>query len=79
MMDTETLCKHPFDVLLRDEGGYWNCMCGATGSLGWSNDGKLKFIIPDGRRPTRQQKRKWLRGLVKDREKRLKKQARMTT
>ena len=79
MTETEDYCKHPFDVLLRDDNGYWNCMCGATGSLGWEFDGRLKFIIPDGKRPTRQQRRKWERGIVKDYKRRLKKQAPTTT
>ena len=39
-------CGHPFDVLLRDESGFWNCMCGASGRLEANYDGRLKFVIP---------------------------------
>lgn len=77
--ETKDYCKHPFDVLLRDETGYWNCMCGSVGSLGWDFDGKLKFIIPGDTKPTRQQRRKWERQMTKDYLKRKKKLAKTTT
>ena len=78
-MDSESYCKHPFDVLLKDESGYWNCMCGATGRLVADYDRKLKFSIPKDK-PTRQQRRAWERTVIKEFKKsQQKRQAKTTT
>ena len=75
-------CEHPFDVLLKDENGYWNCMCGATGNLVADYNRKLRFSIPK-QKQTRQQRRQWERTLIKEftksAKKKLKDQPKMTT
>ena len=63
--DEIAACEHPFDILLKDEYGYWNCMCGATGNLVGDYNGKLRFSIPR-QKQTRQQRRTWERKVMKE-------------
>lgn len=81
-VDDSQVCVHPFDVLLRDSSGHWNCMCGAVGKLEANYDGRLKFTIPK-QKATRQQRRAWERKMIKEFKRsalqKLKDQPKMTT
>ncbi len=75
MTEAKDYCEHPLDILLRDDQGYWICVCGSTGILEADFDRKLRFKIP-AQKMTRQQKRKWHRVIEKDFARRAKIKAR---
>ena len=64
-MDTEALCKHPFDELI-NRSGIWTCECGANGTLAPDENNKLHFWLQPPVKGTRAQHRRMMRGMMRN-------------